>query len=193
MGFFFCLVAILPGIRQRLPKSKVRSMMQRYLLCKVFTSLIVACGVMLALWIMHVDMVLMFGIVTFVFNFLPNIGSFISILFPVPFVYLTPGTDIQELIYVVAVPFLVHNTLGCLLEPQLFRAGLDLHPLTVVVALTFWGTVWGIGGMVLSVPITCAMRLLLQEADHPHATWILHFMDQPMGSIKPRRPQAAEC
>lgn len=178
--FFFCLVAMLPGIRQQAPKSRMRLMMQRYLLCKTLTSLIIALAVMLSLWIMNVPLVLIFGMITFFANFIPNIGSFFSIMAPAPLVYLTPGKDLHDVILVVVVPFVIHNSLGCTLEPQLMQAGLDLHPLTVVVALTFWGAVWGIAGMVLSVPITCAIRLWLIEVDHPHARFLHGLLDKPL-------------
>jgi len=187
--FFFCLVAILPGIRQRLPKSRMRSMMQRYLLCKTVTSLIIAMAVMLCLWLLDVELVLVFGIITFLLNFVPNVGSFFAIVAPVPLVFLTPGKDINDAIIVAVVPFIIHNSLGCILEPQLMQAGLDLHPLTVVVALTFWGAVWGAAGMVLSVPITCGMRLWLEEVDHYYARLMLDVLDKPLG-VRTRSPRS---
>jgi len=64
------------------------------------------------------------------------------------------------------------------------QAGLDLHPLTVVVALTFWGSIWGIAGMILSVPITCGIRLALQEIDDPFARWCFDVLDRPLGRHK---------
>lgn len=186
--FFFCLVAILPGIRQKLPASRMRRMMQRYLLCKSLTSLIVSVAVMISLWVLKVDLVLVFGMATFFCNFIPNIGSFFAIILPAPLVYLTPNRTLEDVVLVVVVPFIIHNTLGCVLEPQLMQAGLDLHPLTVVVSLTFWGAVWGVCGMILSVPITCGVRLLLQESQHPQAEWMVSMMDNPLGTGVRRTP-----
>jgi len=80
------------------------------------------------------------------------------------------------------VPFLVHQLLGNLIEPKLMAKGLDLHPLTVVVALTFWGTVWNLSGAVLSVPITCAIRLWLEEINHPYAKSVHRFFGAPLSS-----------
>jgi predicted PurR-regulated permease PerM len=186
--FFFCLVAILPGIKQQVPKSRMRRMMQNYLLCKTLTSLIVASAVMLSLWVMQVDLVLVFGVLTFFLNYIPNIGSFFAVVAPAPLVYLTPGKTLNDVALSVLVPFIIHNTLGCTLEPQLMQAGLDLHPLTMVVALTFWGAVWGIPGMVLAVPITCGLRLSLQETDHPYSRLVINLMDKPF--TKPFSPKS---
>merc|ERR1719469_1563369 len=129
---------------------------------------------------MKVELVLVFGVLTFIFNFIPNIGSFFAIMLPAPLVYLTPGKTVKDVFLVVVVPFIIHNTLGCTLEPQLMQAGLDLHPLTMVVALTFWGAVWGIPGMVLAVPITCVIRLSLREVDHKYAKFVFDMMDSPL-------------
>mmetsp|Transcript_126629 Transcript_126629/g.270135 ORF Transcript_126629/g.270135 Transcript_126629/m.270135 type:complete len:453 (+) Transcript_126629:90-1448(+) len=177
--FFFSLVAILPGIHRRDHRPRVRTMMQRYLLCKTMSSLFVAGACALALWFMGVDLVLLFALITFAFNFIPNVGSFFAVLAPLPLVALDPHTNIMDVILVALVPFLIHNTLGNVIEPKLMASGLDLHPLTVVVALTFWGTLWGIAGAVLSVPITCAIRLWLAEVDHPYARLLHGRFDAP--------------
>jgi len=94
-----------------------------------------------ALIILKVDLALLFGILFFCLNYIPNIGSFFGILAPVPVVLLDPSKTMGDVIAVVLVPFAINNILGCLVEPKLMADGLDLHPLTVVVALTFWGTV----------------------------------------------------
>mmetsp|Transcript_24470 Transcript_24470/g.53204 ORF Transcript_24470/g.53204 Transcript_24470/m.53204 type:complete len:501 (+) Transcript_24470:334-1836(+) len=180
--FFFVLVAMLPGIRQRPARpSQMKVLMQRYLLVKTLASLVVALGVMLSLWLMKVELVPIFGLITFILNYIPNIGSLFAILAPLPLVWLEPESTLIRVANVAIVPFVVHNTLGNLLEPQMMAQGLELHPLTVVVALTFWGSLWGIAGAVLSVPITCAIRLKLAEFDHPYARSLHRLLDDPLG------------
>jgi len=131
-------------------------------------------------------------IITFTLNFIPNIGSFIAILAPVPLVWLQEDKTFVDVAMVALVPFLVHNSLGNVMEPKLMSSGLDLHSLTIVVALTFWGSMWGIAGAILSVPITCAIRLWLLELDHPYAKKLRRLLDEPMGSGKfQEEPQEA--
>lgn len=156
--------------------------MQRYLWCKTLSSLLVAVACMAALWILRVELVPIFGIITFAFNFIPNIGSFFAILAPIPFVALRAESDIVDIIMVAVVPFALHNLLGNIVEPKLMASGLDLHPFTVLVALTFWGSIWGIAGAILSVPITCAIRLWIEEINHPYAKTIHKLFDEPMGA-----------
>merc|ERR1712228_238772 len=104
--------------------------------------------VWLTLWLMKVPLSGLFAVLTFVLNYIPNIGSLIAILGPVPFVYLAPQGSILKVIWVVVAQFLVHNIAGNSIEPQIMSKGLDLHPLTVVVALLFWSSIWGIPGAI---------------------------------------------
>jgi len=170
--FFFCLLAMLNSIHdldRRRRQQSVKSLMQQYLLYKTLVSVVIGIFVGIALKILKVDLAEIFGLLAFVLNYIPNLGSFIATIAPVPLVALDPSKDLQQVALVVIVPFLIHNTIGCILEPKVMAQGLDLHPLTIVVALTFWGSVWGISGAVLSVPITSVIRLWLEELDHPYA------------------------
>jgi len=178
-------VAMLPGIKHRQPRSRMKALMQRYLLMKTIASAVIAVAVMFGLFLLEVELLVIFGLVTFTLNFVPNIGSFFAIMAPLPLVWLDPDSTLIHVAYVAIVPFLIHNTLGNVLEPKLMASGLELHPLTVVVSLTFWGSMWGVAGAILSVPITCAIRLWLQGLDHPYARKLHRWLDQPMGSGEP--------
>jgi AI-2 transport protein TqsA len=55
--------------------------------------------------------------------------------------------------------------MGNVIEPKLMGEGLNLHPVTVLLALSFWGLLWGIVGMFLAAPITAAIRIVLMQFD----------------------------
>eukprot|EP00435_Cladocopium_sp_Y103_P003154 s1371_g1.t1 len=57
--------------------------------------------------------------------------------------------------------------------------GLDLHPLIVVIALTFWSSVWGVAGAILSVPLTSVIRLWLEELENPYAQTAFMLINGP--------------
>jgi AI-2 transport protein TqsA len=59
----------------------------------------------------------------------------------------------------------IHNVIGNIIEPKLMGKGLDLHPVTIMLALSFWGLLWGIVGMFLAAPITAAIRIVLMQFD----------------------------
>lgn len=179
--FFFCLYATVQGAHAhgRRGRLKVKRLMQQYLLFKTLASLVIGLFVGIALKLLNVDLAEVFGLLTFVLNYIPNIGSAIATLAPLPLVVLDPDKDFSQCIAVVVVPFAIHNTLGCIIEPKLMSHGLDLHPLTVVVALTFWSSVWGVAGAVLSVPLTSVIRLCLEEIDHPYSRMACSLLNGP--------------
>lgn len=54
-------------------------------------------------------------------------------------------------------------------EPQLFGEHLELHPIIILIALAFWGVLWGVVGMILSVPLISLIKIISQHLDHPYA------------------------
>mmetsp|Transcript_52782 Transcript_52782/g.98849 ORF Transcript_52782/g.98849 Transcript_52782/m.98849 type:complete len:462 (+) Transcript_52782:39-1424(+) len=179
--FIFCLIGMLPEIRSGRRPSPVKDLVQRYLICKCVSSLIIAVLVMCALWAMKVPLVVVWGLVTFVTNFIPNLGPLFAILAPIPFVWLKPDGTLLDTFIVILVQFLVHNIAGNIIEPHIMSQGLELHPLTIVVALMFWSSIWGIAGAVLSVPISCVLRLWLGELDDHRAKRLYRLFDDPLG------------
>jgi predicted PurR-regulated permease PerM len=177
--FIFCLLGIIPGIHQGVPRSRVKCLMQRYLLFKSISRLIISSAVMFALWLLQVPLVPVFGLITFLLNFIPNTGSLFAMLAPIPFVLLGPETSLVDAVLAFVVPFAIHNSLGCIVDARVLAGGLELHPLTIVFALLFWGSVWGIAGAVLSVPITCCIKLWLEEIDHPYAKRLHIMFERP--------------
>tara|TARA_B110000046_G_scaffold185271_1_gene226304 strand:- start:297 stop:620 length:324 start_codon:yes stop_codon:yes gene_type:complete len=61
----------------------------------------------------------------------------------------------------------VHAVVGNVVEPLVFGQSMQLSPLVILLALMLWGTVWGVTGLVLGVPITAVLRLYLAAIDHP--------------------------
>jgi AI-2 transport protein TqsA len=64
---------------------------------------------------------------------------------------------------VIAIPGAIHLTIGNLVAPKLMGRGMELHPVTVLLALAFWGLIWGIVGMVLAMPISASLRIVLSR------------------------------
>ena len=66
----------------------------------------------------------------------------------------------MHIVAAVGLPGAIHITVGNFIEPRLMGRGLELHPVTVLLALAFWGLLWGIIGMVLAVPIVAMLRIV---------------------------------
>ena len=133
---------------------------RRYLMTKVATSAVTGVVVGLILWLFGLELALLFGFLAFVLNFIPSVGSIIATLLPLPMA-LVQFDSTLTIVAVTVLPGAVQMTIGNAVEPRLIGEGLDLHPLTILLALIFWGLIWGIVGMLLAAPITAILKIIL--------------------------------
>jgi AI-2 transport protein TqsA len=137
---------------------------RRYIVTKVLTSATTGLLTGLILWALGVDLALVFGMMAFLLNFIPSIGSIIATLLPLPIAMMQFGMGWQ-LGLVLLLPGAVQMTIGNGLEPKIMGDSLDLHPITILLTLIFWGLVWGPVGMLLAAPITAVLRIVLDRFD----------------------------
>lgn len=147
---------------------------RRYIGTKVVISFATGVLVWVVLARFRLPMASVFGILAFLLNFIPSIGSVISTLLPIPvaiahFQVVGPEgamvTSWGTVLLVVAIPGAIQMSMGNVIEPKLMGEGLNLHPVTILLALSFWGLLWGIVGMFLAAPITAAIRIALMQFD----------------------------
>ncbi len=137
--------------------------LQGYLAIKTWVSL--ATGVMVAvpLWIMGIDYPVLWGLLAFLLNYIPTLGSIIAAVPPALLAVVQFGWE--RALVVVAIYVAVNMLMGNVVEPRLLGKRLGLSTLVVFLSLVFWGYVWGPVGMVLCVPLTMVAKLLLQTSD----------------------------
>merc|ERR1719327_2354149 len=125
-----------------------------------------------------VDLWFVFVIIAFLLNYVPTIGGIISTLAPLPLVYLDEQQPLVNVLWAFLLPALSHVAIGQLLETTLLAGSLELHPITVMFSLTYWGMIWGIPGAMLSVPLTCSLRICLERLGpvHPYVTNVFFLM-----------------
>lgn len=133
----------------------------RYMAIKTLTSLLTGALIALLLWLIGVDYPLLWGVMAFLLNFIPNIGSVIAAIPVVLLALVQLGIGACAM---TALAYLLVNTVvGSILEPRLMGKGLGLSTLVVFISLILWGWVLGAVGMLLSVPLTIAMRIALDS------------------------------
>ena len=133
----------------------------RYMAIKTTTSLLTGALIALLLWLIGVDYPLLWGVMAFLLNFIPNIGSIIAAIPVVLLALVQLGVGASAL---TALAYLLVNTaVGSILEPRMMGKGLGLSTLVVFVSLILWGWVLGAVGMLLSVPLTIAMKIALDS------------------------------
>ena len=133
-----------------------------YLVVKFLLSAATGIGVSIILLSFGVELAVLLGLLTFLLNFIPNVGSLVATLLPVPLILLEYGVG-GTLVGVVVLSMVLQGTVGNVIEPRLMGESMDLHPVTILVFLMFWGLVWGVAGMFLAVPITAVMKITLSR------------------------------
>ena len=148
---------------------EVETRIKRYLLTILLTSSVTGVLVGFVLEILGVNFGWMFGFLAFLLNFIPNIGSVIATILPLPVALIDPSLGIASKILVLAIPGGIQFVIGNLLQPKLMGESLDLHPIVVLLSLIFFGTIWGIIGMFLAVPITAVVKIFLERFGYTRA------------------------
>jgi AI-2 transport protein TqsA len=158
----FLLIGRNPHKRRADIYSEIEATIRGYITTKTLISAATGLLVGLILWTLGLRMAVLFGLLAFLLNFIPNIGSIIATLLPLP-VALAQFDDPWHVVAAVGIPGTIHIMVGNFIEPRLMGRGLELHPVTVLLALAFWGLLWGVVGMVLAVPMAATLRIVLSR------------------------------
>ncbi len=163
-----------PAYHESLRVGKVVAEIQEYLGIKTLISL--ATGILLGAWAwaMGLDFPVLLGLVAFVLNYVPTIGS---ILASVPAVLLGLIQFGVGRTLVVALGYVVVNTVfGNIIEPNLMGRRLGLSTLVVILSLVFWGWLWGPVGALLAVPLTMVVKIWLENTSD--LRWVALLLDK---------------
>ncbi|GHD95474.1 MULTISPECIES: AI-2E family transporter [Pseudocitrobacter] len=131
-----------------------------YLALKTFISVMTGVIVWLGLLLLDVQFALMWGVLAFLLNYIPNIGSVISAIPPMIQALLFNGY--YECLMVGALFLVVHMVLGNILEPRVMGHRLGMSTLVVFLSLLIWGWLLGPVGMLLSVPLTSVCKIWME-------------------------------
>ena len=142
---------------------EVTQKITRYISTKFMTSASTGILIGLILGFSNVPLAWMFGILTFFLNFIPNVGSIVATLLPIPIIFLQFGFGISLLVITILTAS-IQFFIGSIVDPKLMGDHLGLHPAIILLSLLFWGFIWGVPGMFLSVPITAVAKLILERS-----------------------------
>ncbi|MEJ2203298.1 MAG: AI-2E family transporter [Gemmatimonadota bacterium] len=148
---------------------------QTYLGIKTVISL--ATGLILGAWcyVLDLDFPVLLGLVAFVLNYIPTVGSIIAAVPALLLSVILHGT-VGHAVLVVVGYFAVNTVFGSILEPNLMGRRLGLSTLVVILSLLFWGWIWGPIGALLSVPLTVVVKIWLENTQD--LRWIAVLLDK---------------
>ncbi len=143
---------------------KINAAISRYIAIKTFVSLLIGAfsGIILALF--GVDYAFLWGVVTFLANFIPYVGSMAAVILPIGLSLVQFGDPWMTIILAGILTF-AQMVVGYWLEPWLIGQQLGVSPLVIVISLAFWGLLWGIPGMVLAVPLAVALKIIFENME----------------------------
>ena len=165
--------------------SEVLASIRRYMLIKTMVSLLTGLMIMIALLMLGADYAALWGIIAFLFNYIPTIGSMVAGIVPTLYVLVDQGP--WPATYVALVFIIVNFLIGNLLEPRIMGQGLGLSTFVVFLSLIFWGWVLGPVGMLLAVPLTMMVKIALQSDERTR--WLAILLGSRVVS---ETPPAAE-
>ncbi len=139
---------------------------KRYLVAKAVVSAATGGLVGFVLAMLGVELALVFGLFAFLLNFIPSIGSLVATLLPLPVVLVSPQSTLTTIVLAITLPLVIQLIFGSFIEPKVMGGSLDLHPVTVLLALIVWGMIWGVMGMLLAVPMTSVMKIFFERIEH---------------------------
>ena len=159
--------------------TEISDNIKHYILLKTFTSAATGIIITIILEITGVHYAILWGLLAFMLNFIPNIGSIIA---AVPAVLMAIIQFNFTTAALVAIAYVVVNTIiGSILEPKILGKGLGLSTLIVFLSLIFWGWLLGPVGMLLSVPLTIMIKIALNSNEN--TKWIAIMI----GSVNDRK------
>lgn len=135
----------------------------RYISVKFYISLLTGIVVYIGALVVKLDFPIIWAFLAFILNFIPNFGSIISCIITSVFALVQfwpkPGPVIFVVILMVGVNFI----LGNFIEPRIQGRNLGLSPFIIIVALSFWGWLWGFAGLVLGVPMMVILKIICEN------------------------------
>ncbi|HSK39670.1 MAG TPA: AI-2E family transporter, partial [Arenibaculum sp.] len=129
-----------------------------YVLVRTVLGLMTGLLYGLWLWAFGVDFVIVWGLLAFLLNFVPTVGSLIAGILPAIFAFFQ--MDLWMALIVGAGILVIEQIMGNYVDPRLQGKQLSLSPLMILVALMLWGWIWGITGTLLAVPMTVLIMIV---------------------------------
>jgi putative permease len=143
--------------------AQIQSRIGQYIRGLLLEMVIVSVIAFLALWILGVDYPILLGLLTGIFNFIPLIGIFISLLISVLVAFATAG--MAKIVVVIVVLFLIHLLDANVLLPLIVGAKVRLNALITIIGVIIGGAVWGVTGAFLAIPVIAIFKIIFDRIE----------------------------
>lgn len=153
----------------------------KFIIVKFIISFFTGVGFTLACLIFDVSFPIFWGLVAFVLNFIQMIGSIVAVILLSLFAFIELDPSGTLLLFVLVI-IGVQVLLGSILEPVFMGKSFSINVITILIMLMFWGYLWGVPGLILSIPITVFIKIILEQ--FPRTRIIADLMAGPEKKIR---------
>ncbi|HEX2983657.1 MAG TPA: AI-2E family transporter [Ignavibacteriales bacterium] len=143
---------------------------------KLLLSLLIGFIYAVILWLFGVDFFIVWGTITFLLNFVPNIGSLISAALPA-LMSLIQYESFGYTLILILVLVLAENITGNFIEPKVLGGSLGLNPLIILLSFLLWGYIWGVVGAILSIPLTSIFKIIIANSRSNKLKFLHELLD----------------
>ncbi len=141
---------------------KMEKDLMTFIKVKFFVSLATGIGIGLSCVFFDVSFPIFWGLFAFLINFVQMIGSFISVILLTLFAFVELEISSTLLFFVISITA-VQVLFGSVLEPIFMGKSFSINVITILVMLMFWGYLWGVPGLIMSIPITVFIKIILEQ------------------------------
>ena len=152
---------------------KIEKELIKFIAVKVLISAFTGISIGLACHFFGVSFPIFWGLFAFVINFLQMIGSFISVITTGLFAFIEQDPSGALLLFILTLAG-IQALFGGILEPVFMGKSFSINIITILIMLSFWGYLWGIPGLIMSIPITVFIKIILEQ--YPNTRFLADLM-----------------
>jgi AI-2 transport protein TqsA len=193
-GFERKIVGLFPSREERAGAVaaflRIRDGVEQYLWVQTVTGLIIAVASWIAMAVMGLDNAMFWAFLIFIASYIPIVGGAVGILAP-PIFALIQFQGYWPALILLAVLQTVQFIVGNVILPRMQGESLNMDPIVVLLALAFWGAIWGLAGMFLSTPLTVMAMVILAQFDGTRWLAVLLSADGEPQKLRDHKPAAS--
>ncbi|MBL3540152.1 AI-2E family transporter [Aminivibrio sp.] len=172
--------AFSPGTAEKVKRilGTISFQIGRYLSALAFISAVTGFLVWFALEFLQVDFAVTWGLLAFILNFIPTVGSIVASIPPILVALVQFYPSYMPAVVTALVLLTIQVTIGNFITPKVMGDRLNLSPVAVLISLLFWSLIWGVAGALISTIIAAIIKIICENIPS------LNFISVMMGSGK---------
>lgn len=135
---------------------------QRYVSVKTYVSFLTGLGSFALMWFFGLDYAVLWATLIFLLNYIPYVGSIVAVFLPVTLSLLQFGNFTTSIILLILL-LTIQTAVGYVIEPMIMGNSLDISAFVVLASLSVFGTIWGVAGMILAIPIVIILIIVFSH------------------------------